>query len=179
MAGEDLGIDIASNIGYMPIVNALGSAGSGFMNFLSSLMPGQSAQDQAPAAKAAQPSGGGFMDILNSIVDPVKMGLRSTADAFQGDVSKVAGGHLPSTALRDLQRGMAMAGGGMGGPTMPATESRRMADWVFDPERGWIATNIEKFPSVNPLNSLYYGNPQGDLAEILKQLFIGGGAMTR
>lgn len=172
MAGEDLATDIAQNIGYMPIVNKIGEAGSGFLNFLSNLIPsgGSSAATPPPAAaaKAAAPQQMGMFDrLLNSI--------RSTGalDAFDVDMDKIREGKLPPHLMDAANMAMMMAGTGplaRGlGPGM--LKSPSVPAWAFDPKRGWYVLESESLPSMDPLKSLIKGNALGsDWSKALERI---------
>lgn len=163
---EDLGRDIAENIGLMPLVTRAGEAGSGFLNMLQSLLPGGAAPqatrggEEQGRTSPSPPKEGGFLSWLGSLYQP-------TVDAFQQDVRAVSEGRAPMSAMKDLATGLQFAGGSKFGPGMPRVPATRSVQRVFDPAKGWIdvAGTEEILPSVDPLRSIFMGggSPLADL----------------
>lgn len=160
---DDFARSIAENIGLMPAVTKAGEMGSGFINFLGSLLgggagPAQAAQKpQAPAPAPAQ--SGGLMDWIRST---------GALDAFDQDVESVSRGGLPRAALKDAQTMLAMTGRGGLGPGMPKIPATRVK--TSDPTGGWQETG-EILPSVDPIKSLGLGNVFGStFSDILLKL---------
>jgi hypothetical protein len=156
----DLATGIAQNIGYMPMVNAAGQAGSGFMDFLGSLLGGRSSAPAAPA-QARTPSAPGF---FGGLWDALQSGARSSADAFQSDVQDIQNRTLPREAMRAAGEGMAAYGNPAVNPAVPAL---RYAQKIFDPNVGWIDAGGKIVPGGDWL-SLF--SRQGNLGPLIEAL---------
>jgi hypothetical protein len=183
----DLATGIAQNIGYMPVVNKIGQAGSGFMDFLGSLLGGGNKPATslvAPQPKANVPAGydpqtGAIWEaphydpkrappsepsFLGGLWDAIKMGGQSTADAFQQDIQDIQNRRLPRQAMEAGKQVVGAMGQPAVTPTVPAMEYVTRS---FDPAAGWIESAPKVVPGGNWLDLF---TRQGNLGPLLEAL---------
>lgn len=170
--GDDIAKSVAENIGVMPFVNKAGEMGSGFMDFISKLMPGdapapkEKAKGGGGSPPAADKGGGGFLNFLSSLYQP-------TIDAFDQDVDAVKQGRLPPQAMKTGSQALSMMGNPAVNPVMPAMVKQ---SGMFGPvnEQGIPAfrmiTNREVAPGGDWLTLMMR---QGGFGNFLEQLLKG------
>lgn len=162
-AGDDIAQSVAENIGVMPLVTKAGEMGSGFMDFLGSLLGGGKAKAPAPAKPQVQlqPQAAEQPDFLSGLWNAITGGGQGTVDAFRDDWGNIQEGKLPQHAKKDALTAMMMSGRGGFGPGMTKIPATRSVKKVFDPQRGWEEIDEVFTPSVDPIKSLFQGNLGG------------------
>jgi hypothetical protein len=185
----DLATGIAQNIGYMPVVNKIGEAGSGFMDFLGSLLGGGNKPGTpfvAPQPKPNVPAGydpqtGAIWEaphydpkrgqtaepsFLGGLWDAIMTGAQGTKDAFQSDVQDIQNKRLPREAMKAGGEALAAYGNPAVNPSVPANTVIRR---VFDPSTGW-QEYVDKAASYPGGNWLELFSRQGNLGPLIQFL---------
>ncbi|SRR6266446_3146476 len=106
----------------------------------------------------------GFGSFLSGLLDSLKMGAQSTADAYQQDVQSMQEGKLPQQAITAGGQALQSLGNPSINPTIPAV---RYVTMVFDPEKGWIEQAAKNYAGGDWLQMF---TRQGGLGNFLEEL---------
>ena len=109
----------------------------------------------------------GFGSFLSGLLDSLKMGAQSTADAYQQDLQSMQEGKLPQQAISAGGQVLQSMGNPSINPTIPAMRNVTM---IFDPDKGWQEAASKVYPGGNWLEMFTRQGGLGNFLEALLKL---------